>query len=160
VGTPARDLLMHTAMEQKHIPVRVEMPQEGTLTVVLPLAPGPVKRRFILVFFRGGNMTRIILVLVNIPKVKRSTTTTIKLSKSGLVCFLDIIQRHCVRTSYTGNGGDGGYAGSGDAYAYGYGASAQTGPGGNASGGSVNGGRYDKARKRGIRSLYERRSKC
>jgi hypothetical protein len=92
-------------------------------------------------------MTRIILVL-NIPKVKR--TTTIKLSKSGLVRFSDIMQRHWVRTSYTGNGGDGGYAQSGDAYAYGHGASAKTGPGGDASGGSINGGRYDKAGKRGM----------
>jgi hypothetical protein len=105
-------------------------------------------------------MTRIILVLETIPKAK--WITTIKWSKSGLVRFSDIMQRHWVRTSYIGNGGDGGYAQSGDAYAYGYGASAKTGSGGDASGGSVNGGRYgsDKAGKRGMQSLSERRGKC
>jgi hypothetical protein len=51
----------------------------------------------------------------------------------------------------TGNGGDGGDAHSGDAFAFGPGASAYSGPGGDASGGSVDvtDGRYDKHWKRG-----------
>lgn len=36
VATPAQELLMHTALEQKHILVRVEMPLGGTLAVVPP----------------------------------------------------------------------------------------------------------------------------
>ena len=36
VATPAQELLMHTALEQKHIPVRVEMPLGGTSAVVRP----------------------------------------------------------------------------------------------------------------------------
>ncbi|KAI0005502.1 hypothetical protein BJV74DRAFT_880748 [Russula compacta] len=46
---------------------------------------------------------------------------------------------------WSGNGGHGGDAQSGNAYAYGHGASAYTGPGGNASGGSVTSGKRDGA---------------
>lgn len=41
-----------------------------------------------------------------------------------------------------GNGGDGGDASSGSAFAYGKGAKAYSGPGGNASGGSVKDEKY------------------
>jgi hypothetical protein len=45
--------------------------------------------------------------------------------------------------SISGNGGDGGDASSGDAFAYGEGAKAYTGPGGDASGGSVEDEKYE-----------------
>ena len=51
------------------------------------------------------------------------------------------------------NGGDGGYAQSGNAFAAGYGASAYSGPGGDASGGSVTRGRHGKVGRRGIQSV-------
>lgn len=49
---------------------------------------------------------------------------------------------------WSGNGGDGGDASSGDAHAYGQRASAYSGPGGHAAGGSVSGGHHDKVWKR------------
>ncbi|KAF8480975.1 hypothetical protein DFH94DRAFT_828471 [Russula ochroleuca] len=49
---------------------------------------------------------------------------------------------------WSGNGGDGGNAQSGNAFASGYGASAHSGPGGDASGGSVTDDRYEKVGRR------------
>ncbi|KAH9075832.1 hypothetical protein EDB83DRAFT_2515511 [Lactarius deliciosus] len=50
--------------------------------------------------------------------------------------------------AWSGNGGDGGDASSGDAHAYSNRASAYSGPGGHAAEGSVSGGRRDKVWKR------------
>ncbi|KAN0121591.1 hypothetical protein V8E52_003487 [Russula decolorans] len=50
--------------------------------------------------------------------------------------------------AFSENGGDGGYAQSGNAFAAGYGASAYSGPGGDASGGSVTRGRHGKVGRR------------
>lgn len=43
VATPARDLLMHTALGQKHILVQVEMPLEEMFTLVRSSMSKPVK---------------------------------------------------------------------------------------------------------------------
>jgi len=64
VATPARDLLLHSALGQKHILVQVEMPVEETFTLVRSSMSEPVK-----------------------GQVKRR-----KSAKSGLVGFSDIMQ--------------------------------------------------------------------
>jgi hypothetical protein len=56
--TPALDLLLHLALEQKHILVRVEMLPEGTLSVIRSLTSGTKRNRSIFAFPRGGSMSR------------------------------------------------------------------------------------------------------
>lgn len=92
-ATPAPDLLMHTALGQRHILVQVEMLPEGTLAVVRWSMFGPGKICSTIVFPRGS-MTRLIRVLTNILRAKmvRSITMMITLSMYGLVRSLGTIQ--------------------------------------------------------------------
>jgi hypothetical protein len=77
----------------------------------------------------------LILVLVGMPLAETYTGKT-ALSTLSLVRIIRLIIRWRL-TNLSGNGGNGGDASSGDAIAYGKGAKAYSGPGGNASGGSV-----------------------
>jgi len=73
---PARDLLMHMALEQKHILVQVGMLPEETFTVVHPSMSGQVRRRPIFVFSLGGSIARLVLLLANIPQTKMTRDVT------------------------------------------------------------------------------------
>jgi hypothetical protein len=87
VATPARDPLLHSAQERKHILAQVEMPPEGTLAAAHSSMSGPVRGRFILVSPRGGIMAQLIPVRENTLQVNRSITTMMALSTPGLVRF-------------------------------------------------------------------------
>ena len=74
----------------------------------------------------------------------------------GPVRILDSTYAGGLRILNTENGGDGGDAHSGDAFAIGPGASAYSGPGGNASGGSVGvtRERYEEPGERGKHLVF------
>jgi hypothetical protein len=77
----------------------------------------------------------LILVLVGMPP-EETYTRKMASSTLSLVRIIHLITRSRL-INLSGNGGDGGDASSGDAIAYGKGAKAYSGPGGDASGGSV-----------------------
>ena len=87
VATPARDRLLHPALERRHILARVEMPPEGTLAAARSSMSRPVRGRFILASPRGGIMAQLIPVRENTLQVNRSITSMMALSTPGLVRF-------------------------------------------------------------------------
>lgn len=84
---PARALLTHTALAQKHIPARVGMLPEGTLAVV-----GPLRTRFIFVFLPKGSIPRFIPMPATTRRARKADGITMALSMLGLVRILDIIR--------------------------------------------------------------------